>query len=120
MRGSRNELSIDDALWAAIAALNALSHWPPRLLPRWRFSAIAIFDAASLREQTSLPVMARNGLRLSDCMTRSTRLHVFVQHHQHPGQKQKHRGNNGMPPKHEGNPKECNDESKQCHPAIPK
>jgi hypothetical protein len=53
-------------------------------------------------------------------MTRSTRLHVFVQHHQHPGQKQKHRGNNGMPPKHEGHPKGCNDESTQCHPATSK
>jgi hypothetical protein len=51
---------------------------------------------------------------------RSTRLHVFVQHHQHPGQKQKHRGNNGMTPKHEGHPKDCNDESNQCHPVISK
>jgi hypothetical protein len=53
-------------------------------------------------------------------MTRSTRLHVFVQHHQHPGQKQKHRGNNGMTPKREGHPKDCNDESNQCHPATSK
>ena len=64
---------------------------------------------------------ARQARRLcSDCMTRSTRLHVFVQHQQHPGQKQKHRGNNGMPPKHEGHPKDCNDESNQCHPATSK
>jgi hypothetical protein len=64
---------------------------------------------------------ARQARRLcSDCMTRSTRLHVFVQHHQHPGQKQKHRGNNGMTPKHEGHPKDCNDESNQCHPVISK
>jgi hypothetical protein len=54
----------------------------------------------------------------SGCMTRSTRLHVFVQHYQHPGQKQKHRGNKGMTPKHEGHPKDCNDESNQSHPAI--
>jgi hypothetical protein len=52
-------------------------------------------------------------------MTRSTRPHVFVQHH-HPGQKQKHHGNNGMTPKHEGHPKDCNDEANQCHPAISK
>ena len=53
-------------------------------------------------------------------MTRSTRPHVFVQHHQHPGQKQKHHANNGMAPQHEGHPKDCNDESNQCHPAISK
>ena len=49
-----------------------------------------------------------------------TRPHVFVQHHQHPGQKQKHHGNNGMPPKHEGHPKDCNDESNQCHRLFPR
>ena len=48
-------------------------------------------------------------------MTRSTRPHVFVQHHQHPREKQKQRGNNGMTPKHEGHPKDCKDESNQCH-----
>ena len=62
--------------------------------------------------------LTRNGLRLSWSMTSSTGLHVFVQHQQHPGQKQKHRGNKGMPPEHEGHPKDCNDESNQCHPAI--
>ena len=51
-------------------------------------------------------------------MTRSTRLHVFVQHHQHPGQKQKHRGNNRVSPKHEGHAEDCNDESDQCHPGC--
>ena len=52
------------------------------------------------------------------CSTRSTRLHVFVEHDQHPGQKQKQRGNNGMPSKHEGHPKDCDDESNLCHPAV--
>ena len=50
-------------------------------------------------------------------ITRSTRPHIFVQHHQHPREKQKQRGNNRMTPKHEGHPKDCNDECNQCHPA---
>ena len=52
--------------------------------------------------------------------TRSTRLHVFVHHYQHPAQKQKHPGNNGMTPKHEGHSKDCNDETDECHTAISK
>ena len=48
---------------------------------------------------------------------RSTRPYVFVQHHQYPCQKQKQRRNNGMSPKHEGHPKDCNDEPNQCDPA---
>jgi hypothetical protein len=78
----------------------------------WSFSA---FDP----NRTSTPPKIFNSTG-GDRVTRSTRLHVFVQHHQHPGHKQKHRGNNGMPPKHEGHPKDCNDESNQCHPAISK
>jgi len=51
-------------------------------------------------------------------MTGSTGLHVFVQHHQHPGQKQKQRGNNWMPSKHEGHPEDCDNESNLRHPVV--
>jgi hypothetical protein len=67
MRGSRNDLSIDDARRAAIAALNVWSHWPLGLLS----VQLPFCDAASLREPTSLPVMCRFSdagmTRLSTC-----------------------------------------------------
>src|SRR6185369_15343714 len=107
-------LSLCDGLWVLSIAFLFDGHL---LRPKRRSDAVVRTTRLTrLGHRT-----ARQARRLcSDCITRSTRLHVFVQHHQHPGQKKKHRGNNGMTPKHEGHPKDCNDESNQCHPATSK